>query len=115
MVRPGCRLRLEAWAKDSSAVVVARCHMGINRGPSMAYAILLASGWDSIEAIDHIRGSRPVAAVGCAEDALDWHLRRTGADAATRLAERRRLEAWRRAHPHDTYGIIRSIRMREAA
>ena len=52
--------------------VLVHCHMGINRGPSAAYALLLAAGHDPVEAIDLIRSQRPIAAVGYAEDALRW-------------------------------------------
>jgi len=111
----GVGFAAEAWADDPAAVVVAHCHMGINRGPSMAYAILLNLGWDPIEAIDHIRCARPIAAVDYAEDALDWHLRRNGSGESDRLAAREDLAAWRWREPHDTYRIIRSIRDEEVA
>ncbi len=55
--------------------MLVHCHMGINRGPSMAYACLLVLGWDPIEAMTAIRTARPIAAIGYAEDALDWHHR----------------------------------------
>ncbi len=111
----GVDFALDAWTNNSSAVIAVHCHMGINRGPSLAYAILLALGWDPIEAVDLIRTKRPIAAVGYAEDALDWNLRCKGADDEARLAEKARLVTWRRANPHDTYRIIRAIRVEEAA
>ncbi|MGP6204248.1 protein-tyrosine phosphatase family protein [Microbacterium sp. F2] len=40
-------------------VVLSHCHMGINRGPSMGFAILLTLGWDPIEALGLIRRERP--------------------------------------------------------
>jgi len=49
------------------------CHMGINRGPSVAYAILLDQGVDAIKAFDMIRRARSVAAVYYAQDALAAH------------------------------------------
>lgn len=57
--------------------VLAHCHMGVNRGPSTAYAILLALGWDAVAAFDLIRAKRAQAAIYYAEDALKAHLRRT--------------------------------------
>jgi predicted protein tyrosine phosphatase len=38
-----------AWAQDPDAVVLSHCHMGINRGPSLGFAILLAQGWDPVD------------------------------------------------------------------
>ena len=78
--------------------------MGINRGPSMAYAILLALGTDPVEALDTLRGPGP-SPTWYAEDALDWWHRRTGAD-TVRHSDRRRLAAWRAAHPLDVVRII---------
>ena len=93
--------------------LLVHCHMGINRGPSAAYAVLLHEGWDPIEAIDLIRSARPIAAVGYAEDALDWWQRRNGIDHGERRSERARLARWRACNPHDTIRIIREIRARE--
>ena len=87
--------------------------MGINRGPSLAYAVLLAQGWDPIDALDAIRTARPIAAMGYAEDALAWHHRRTGASDFTRAADRRRLRAWRAADTLDVAATIRGIRAAE--
>ncbi len=109
----GVQFALEAWAADPDAIVIAHCHMGINRGPSMAYAILLALGWDPVEAIDRIRTARPIAAVGYAEDALAWHLRRTGATMTGSGEAHALLRRWRSEHSHDTVRIIRSIRAGE--
>ena len=53
--------------------MLAHCHMGINRGPSMGFAILLALGWDAEEALDAIHAARPIAFIAYAEDALRWH------------------------------------------
>jgi hypothetical protein len=64
-------------AIESDGVVLAHCHMGINRGPSMGFAILLALGWDAREALDAIHAARPIAFVAYAEDALRWHHTKT--------------------------------------
>src|SRR6185436_10992830 len=66
----GVDFALEALA-DPDAQVLAHCHMGINRGPSMAFAILLASGTEPVAALSAIRRVRPIAAISCAGDALD--------------------------------------------
>jgi protein-tyrosine phosphatase len=93
--------------------VLVHCHMGINRGPSGAFATLLDSGWDPVEAIDLIRSARPIAAVGYAEDALEWWHHRQGMPSSERIVQRNRLRRWRRDHPHDTVRIIRQIRAAE--
>jgi hypothetical protein len=48
-----------AYAENPDAVVLTHCHMGINRGPSLGFAVLLAQGWDPVEAIAAIRAARP--------------------------------------------------------
>jgi dual specificity phosphatase 3 len=101
--------------QDPQAKVLVHCHMGINRGPSMAYACLLMLGHDPIEAMTMIRSARPIAAIGYAENALDWHHRTSGANPREQQAERERLEAWREANWIDVVRIIRQIRANEAA
>lgn len=101
--------------QDPQAKVLVHCHMGINRGPSMAYACLLMLGHDPIEAMTMIRSTRPIAAIGYAENALDWHHRTSGASRREQQAERERLEAWREANWIDVVRIIRQIRANEAA
>ena len=66
--------------EQTDGFVLVHCHMGVNRGPSMGYAIKLALGADPITALDDIRAGRPIAAILYAEDALDWWGRSTGAD-----------------------------------
>ena len=63
---------------DRGQKVLAHCHMGINRGPSVAYGILLSLGHGDIEAFDLVREKRPISAVLYAEDALSAHLNRIG-------------------------------------
>ena len=58
----GVAFALNALA-DPDAQVLAHCHMGINRGPSMAFAILLATGMEPVEALDAIHSARPIAAI----------------------------------------------------
>lgn len=68
------------WAVDAidhGGVVLAHCHMGINRGPSLGFAVLLALGWRPDDAITAIRAARPIAYAAYAEDALSWHHRRS--------------------------------------
>jgi dual specificity phosphatase 3 len=101
--------------RDPDAKVLVHCHMGINRGPSMAYVCLLLLGHDPIEAMTMIRSARPIAAIGYAEDALDWHHRTSGASRSRQLDDRQRLGAWRDANWIDVVRIIRGIRATEAA
>jgi 8-oxo-dGTP pyrophosphatase MutT (NUDIX family) len=72
----GVDFALEAL-KDPDAMVLAHCHMGINRGPSMALAILLATGMDPDAALIAITDARPIAQIAYADDAFDWWTRRT--------------------------------------
>ena len=105
---------IRAALEDPQAKVLVHCHMGINRGPSLALAALLDLGLDVIEAMDAVRTARPIAGLGYAEDALDWQHRRSGAGDDERRNDRRRLRAWRLEHPLDVVRIIRSIRDEEA-
>ena len=108
-----------AWARqvlaDPDAKILIHCHMGINRGPSLTYAVLLDHGYDPVEAIDAIRTARPIAGVLYAENALDWFHRRNDVDPARRADDRRRLADWRADNWIDVIRIIRQIRQTEAA
>ena len=108
-----------AWARealsDPDAKVLIHCHMGINRGPSLAYAVLLDQGVDPVDAVDAIRRARPIAGVLYAEDALGWFHRRNDVDPARRSEDRRRLAQWRHENHIDVVRIIRSIRQDAAA
>jgi len=101
-----------AWveAAGPDAIVLAHCHMGINRGPSLGFALLLAQGWDPVEAIAAIRAARPQANVWYAADALRWHHARTGVDPETAARQHRELQAWRSANPLDVVRMIREQR-----
>ncbi len=102
-----------AWAHDPEAVVLTHCHMGINRGPSLAFAVLLALGWDPVEAISAIRAARRQANVWYAADSLTWHHQRTGVDAETAAAQHTALAAWRQANQLDVVRIIREVNEQE--
>ncbi len=99
-----------AWTENPGAVVLTHCHMGINRGPSLGFAVLLALGWDPVEAIAAIRSARPQANVWYAADALRWHHARTGLDAGAADAQHAALAAWREDNPLDVVRIIREQR-----
>jgi 8-oxo-dGTP diphosphatase len=58
--------------RDPAAKVLAHCQFGINRGPSMAFAILLATGMTPEQARSTIAGARRLAQIGYAQDATQW-------------------------------------------
>jgi hypothetical protein len=58
-------------ALDDGSIGVITCHMGVNRAPSALIRILLAQGWDEIDALAEIAGARPVAQALYAVDAFD--------------------------------------------
>src|SRR6185436_15013403 len=105
----GVDFALEALT-DSDAQVLAHCHMGINRGPSMAFAILLATGMEPVAALTAIRLARPIAAISYAGDALDWWHRMSGTSATDAKCQRAEVAAWHRRNPIDVVRIIRIIR-----
>jgi dual specificity phosphatase 3 len=95
---------------DPTSLVLAHCHMGINRGPSLAYAVLIDMGHDPVEALDLVRSARPIAYIAYAEDALRWHQNRTGASSATRRDQLAAIDAWRVQRHLDVGEVIRRIR-----
>ena len=94
-------------AIESGGVVLAHCHMGINRGPSMGFAVLLTLGWTAREALDAIHAARPIAFVAYADDALRWH---HGEDSARLAADLQELDEWRRDNELDLDQVIRAVR-----
>lgn len=106
------------WASeaiDAGGVVLTHCHMGINRGPSAGYAVLLSRGWDPVEALAAIRAARPIANVWYAQDALEWHLDRCCASVQERSRTHERVRRWREENPLDVVRIIREVRAQEAS
>ena len=96
-----------AYEENPDAIVLTHCHMGINRGPSLGFAVLLSQGWDPVEAIAAIRAARPQANVWYAADALDWYQARTGVDAETAEQQRAALQAWRDENRLDVVRLVR--------
>ncbi len=105
----GVGFAVEAF--ESGGVVLAHCHMGINRGPSMGFAILLALGWDAREALDTIHAARPVAFIAYAEDALRWH---HGEGSPELEADLRRVQQWRDDTDRDMRAVVRAMRGEDA-
>jgi len=90
------------------AVILVHCHMGINRGPSMAFRILLQLGWLPIEALDAIRTARPIADIAYASDALDHFHRHNDVLPGQRTEDLDRLEAWKRSYSTTGLHVTRS-------
>ena len=100
----GVTFAMEALTEPDTVILI-HCHMGINRGPSMAFRALLELGWDPIDALDAIRNARPIADIGYAGDALDHFHRRGNVPAASRIEDLDRFEAWK--HGYSTTGLHR--------
>ena len=101
------------WALDGLAqggTVLTHCHMGVNRGPSLGLAVLLAQGWDPIEALDAIRAARPIAWVAYAGDVLQWHHGRVGSPHGILQRDLLRLDRWREVNELDLAAVIRQKR-----
>lgn len=101
----GVSFALEAI--EQGGTVLTHCHMGINRGPSLGFAVLLAQHWDPIEALDAIRAARPIAWVAYAEDALRWQHETRRSAPGSLERDRRRLMAWRKDNELDLAAVIR--------
>lgn len=112
----GVAAALRALAEPDGTVII-HCHMGVNRGPSLAYATLLALGYDVVEALELIRAARPIAAVLYSADAVRWWHSRLGPtqSPAALLADLERVAAWHRDNPVDVAWIISRIRRSDAA
>ena len=77
----------------------------------MAFAILLALGWESIAALEAIRSARPIAALIYAGDAVDWWARRCGKSPNQVARARAKVTRWQEANQIDIYGVISRIRL----
>lgn len=97
-------------AIESGGTVLTHCHMGINRGPSLGFAVLLAQGWDALEALERIREVRPIAFVAYAEDALRWHHDREGSSHERLVSDLDRVARWRAQSRVDLEDVIRQKR-----
>ena len=95
-----------AALSQPGAKLLTHCHMGINRGPSAGYAVLLGLGWDPVNAIDRIRSARPEAHVWYAEDALRWRHHKVRASDERHAADLARLRGWREDNPLDVVRVI---------
>jgi hypothetical protein len=108
----GVEAALEAMG-DPTATTMIHCHMGVNRGPSMAFAVMLALGWEPVRAVEAIRSARPIAAVLYGMDALDWWHRRSATEPRVAAEQRAALSEWLEQHPVDVEWVINRIRRAE--
>jgi len=99
-----------AALEQPGAVLLVHCHMGINRGPSMGFRILLDQGWDPIDALAAIRSARPIAAIAYAPDAIDHHRRSLQLPQSEVSEGRAEVERWLVTNGIDVSTIIRRIR-----
>jgi len=104
----GVRFALEGI--EAGGIVLSHCHAGVNRGPSMGFAVLLALGWDAVEALDAIHAARPIAFLAYAEDALRWH---HGEGSAELEEDLRHLSAWRWRNHLRLEDVLRAVREQE--
>lgn len=102
------------YESDDEARLLVHCHMGVNRGPSAAFAILLARGWKATSALEAIREARPFAGILYAPEAAEWFATSAGASEADIAAARNEVVAWLEDHPIDLPWVIRSIGWRTA-
>lgn len=65
-------------ARHQDVPMLVHCHMGINRGPSAAFAVLLDVGYRREVAYNMVSAARPEAGLYYAMDAYKAHLARTG-------------------------------------
>lgn len=99
---------------DPNRRLLVHCHMGVNRGPSAAYAILLAIGWDHLNALRAIRNARPIAGIIYAPDAAEWFYRCELQNSERALEAREEVEQWLIRNQLDLYWVIASIGRRTA-
>ncbi len=78
-------------------------------GPSLGLAVLLDQGWDVVDALDAIRGARPVAWIAYADDALRWHHERHGTTSQLAV-DRAKVARWREQNELDLVAVIRAKR-----
>jgi dual specificity phosphatase 3 len=105
----GVAAAIEALRDPDSRVLV-HCHMGVNRGPSMAFAILLALGFNPIRALEAIVEARPIAAILYAGDALSWWHRREGTSSSVAHLDLQALDRWEQHCRPDARWVISRIR-----
>jgi len=95
--------------------VLVHCHMGINRAPSMAFAAMLANGFEVIDALTRIRAARPIANIAYAQDAVIWNGIRNNTPEDLISQHLQEAQFWLNTHPTDVAWVISRIRTAEVA
>jgi hypothetical protein len=96
--------------QDPERKILVHCHMGVNRGPSALYAIMIAIGWDHLDALRKIRDVRPIAGLIYAADAVRWFASsELKTDESAVLQMHTDVEQWLQRNYLDISYVIRSI------
>ena len=105
--------RVLGWLEQPDSVVLTHCHMGVNRGPSLGFAVLLGLGLEPVEALRAIQAARPIAYAYYAEDAVEWWIERQGLGGAEAAAHREAFATYREQQRLDVVHVIADIRSAE--
>ena len=101
-------------AMNPDAKFVVHCHLGVNRAPSIVFAILLTLGWAPLDALRRIRDARPIAGIIYASFGAVWHMVRQGADEEEIVDTLAQMDAWFRRNPLDLGWVIQTLHRRHA-
>ena len=101
--------RLGDAVHDPDVVILVHCHMGVNRGPSMALRIMLEQGWDPVDALVDLRDARPIANVEYAGAAVRHFHNAYDSPLEEMILDLRRVRDWREDNPLDLGWIISRI------
>lgn len=102
----------DALRSQPGSTVLIHCHMGVNRAPSLAFAVMLDQGWAPIEALVRLRAARPIVGIAYAQQAIDWFHRSRGSSETVRNYDVDAVRQWMRNNTSDTSWIISRIRRR---
>lgn len=100
---------------DPNRKILVHCHMGCNRGPSAAFAVMIDQGHDHLDALRMIRQSRPIASIMYAPDAIRWHQRSLGQPVETVSQRCNEVVEWLNENHLDVAWVIRNIGNRLAS
>jgi len=107
----GWSLYLNELGRNPEGKVLAHCHMGVNRAPSLAFYLLLRSQYRPKRALEMIREARPIAACHYARDA--WRAfvgARSDSSVETGIKE---IDKFFEKHGMDASKAIHAIRLAE--
>jgi len=104
---------MEEALLDPKSKILIHCHMGVNRAPSMAFALLLRLGHGIKEGLQAIRSARPIAAILYADHALVWHGMKQGWSRERVESGLRKVLDWHSSNKIDLRWVISRIRLVE--